>query len=159
MTETQRQLADRSAIERLLISYAIALDTRDFEMLATCFSTDAVLEYDAAPPATRAEFVERARGLTKFVATQHVVSNIAVRITGDSAWASSYAHAMHVRGESGGRETYLMGGKYTDVLARTPDGWRITRRRFVCGWAAKQLDVLPDRATEPAGLPGQLSSR
>jgi ketosteroid isomerase-like protein len=143
MTDAQRQIADRLAIERLLISYGIALDTRDSKLLATCFTADAVLEYDAAPPATRAEFVERARGLTKFVATQHVVSNIAVRLDGDRARASSYAHAMHVRGESGGRETYLMGGTYTDILARTPDGWRIRHRRFVCGWAAKQLDVLP----------------
>lgn len=142
MTGIRQRLADRMAIEALLMRYGTALDTRDSALLATCFSDDAVLEYDAAPPATRQEFIGRATGLRRFVATQHVVSNIAITLDGDRAQATSYAHAMHARGETDGRETYLMGGTYTDVLARTPDGWRITRRRFVCGWAAKQQDVL-----------------
>ncbi len=139
------EIADRLAIEALLLRYGTALDSRDPAMLETCFSDDAVLEYDAAPAATRAEFVARAKGLTKFVVTQHIVTNVSVSIDGDTAHATCYAHAQHVRGETEGRESYLMGGTYTDDLVRTPDGWRISRRRFVCGWAAKQTDVVAER--------------
>jgi hypothetical protein len=137
-----REIADRFEIEALLLRYGRALDARDSVLLDSCFSADAVLEYDAAPPATRAQFVERAKGLTKFTVTQHVVANISVHLDGDNAHATSYAHAQHVRGEAEGRETYLMGGTYTDDLERTPQGWRISHRRFVCGWAVKQPDVL-----------------
>ena len=143
-----REIADRLDIEALLLRYGRALDTRDSELLESCFSADAVLEYDAAGPATRAQFVERAKGLAKFTVTQHVVTNISVRLDGDHARATSYAHAQHVRGEAGGRETYLMGGTYTDDLERTPQGWRISRRRFACGWAAKRFDVLADPSVE-----------
>jgi hypothetical protein len=139
------ELADRLAIEALLLRYGSALDGRDSALLESCFSDDAVLEYDAAAPATRAQFVERAKGLKKFIVTQHVVANVSVRLDGDRAHATSYAHAQHVRGESEGRETYLMGGTYIDDLVRTPEGWRISHRRFVCDWAAKQADVLQGR--------------
>lgn len=142
MPDARRILVDRLEIEALLIRYGTALDTRDSALLASCFSEDAVLNYDAAPPATRDAFVERAKGLKRLAVTQHVVANITVDLDGDRANATSYAHAQHVRGESEGREAYLMGGTYTDALARTPDGWRITRRRFICRWAAKQADVV-----------------
>lgn len=135
-------IAGQLEIQALLIRYGTALDTRDSALLETCFTEDAILEYDAAAPATRAEFVERAKGLRRFAVTQHVVTSIAVRIDGDRAAATCYAHAQHVRGEHEGRETYLMGGTYTDELIRTPNGWRIARRRFVCTLAVKDTDVL-----------------
>ena len=135
------EIADRLEIEALLLRYGTALDSRDSALLETCFSDDAVLEYDAAPPATRDQFVARAKGLAKFVVTQHIVTNVSVSIDGDTARSTCYAHAQHVRGPAEGRETYLMGGTYTDDLVRGPEGWRIARRRFACGWAAKQVDV------------------
>jgi SnoaL-like domain len=136
-----RAIADRLEIEALLLRYGTALDTFDSGLLESCFSADAVLEYDAAPPATRAEFVQRAKGLRRFAVSQHVVTNIVVKIDGDRAWSICYAHAQNVRGEHEGRETYLLAGTYTDTLTRTPAGWRITHRRFVCTYATKSTDV------------------
>ncbi len=135
-------MADRFEITDLLLRYGRALDTRDSALLETCFTNDAVLAYDGSPVATRAEFVERAKGLTKFVATHHMITNILVELAGDRATSTSYAHAQHVRGEAELRETYLIGGTYTDELARTNVGWRITHRRFVSQWVTKGTDVL-----------------
>ena len=52
---------DRLEVSDVLVRYCTALDTHDSALLESCFSRDAVLEYDAAPAATPAEFAERAR--------------------------------------------------------------------------------------------------
>jgi hypothetical protein len=137
-----RSLLDRSEIGEVLVRYGTALDTRDAALLESCFTADAILEFDALPVATRDQFVERCQNLDRFTATQHIVANIAVRLDGDTAESTAYAHAMHVWAEDGGRETYLLAGTYTDRWMRTPDGWRIAHRRFRGSWATKSVDVL-----------------
>lgn len=135
-------LLDRAEIHDVLVRYGTALDTRDAELLASCFTADAVLEFDELPVATRDRFVERAGNLARFAATQHIVANIAVRLSADTAESTAYAHATHVWGEDGGRETYLLAGTYTDRWTRTPEGWKIAHRRFTGSWATKGVDVL-----------------
>ncbi len=138
MTIDVQTLADRLEIHDVLIRYSTALDTRDWKLLWSVFSDDAVLDYDEAPPASVAEFAERAqKGIGDLPATQHTVTNISVELDGDRARSRCYASAMHVRGEE--RATYLLGGVYLDELVRTPDGWRISHRNFTSTWAT--LDV------------------
>lgn len=60
--------------------------------------------------------------------TYHRISNIVVEIDGERALARSYVHAvlMFVPGDpSRWRDAT---GHYDDVLVRTPQGWRISRR-------------------------------
>jgi 3-phenylpropionate/cinnamic acid dioxygenase small subunit len=140
MTDLQA-LADRLDITDVLMRYATAMDTRDYVLLRSCFTDDATLEYDLAT-SSPAEFVERVTPLARFEATQHMVTNVRIELDGDHARTTSYAHAMHVRGESAGRETYLMAGTYTDEFVRDIAGWRICRRRFVCSWAQTGTDIM-----------------
>jgi len=128
---------DRSAISELLVRYATAQDARDWELLASCFTDDARLDYDTSGVFDRPQFIEHCRvGLAPMKATLHYVTNHVVDVDGDHARSTSYVLAQHVRADD---VTFTLGGSYHDELVRTPDGWRIAARRFVTAWKGGRL--------------------
>jgi len=130
-------IGDRLAISDVLIRYATALDGRDWELLASCFTDDATLDYDTSGTYGRDAFVEHCRaGLARMKATQHCVTNHVISTDGDRAHSTSYVIAQHVREND---VTFTLGGAYSDDLVRVGTGWRIASRRFVTSWKAGQL--------------------
>ena len=130
-------IGDRLAISDVLIRYATALDGRDWELLASCFTDDATLDYDTSGTYGRDAFVEHCRaGLARMKATQHCVTNHVISTDGDRAHSTSYVIAQHVRAND---VTFTLGGAYSDDLVRVGTGWRIASRRFVTSWKAGQL--------------------
>ena len=130
-------VGDRFAISDVLIRYATALDGRDWELLASCFTDDATLDYDTSGTYGRDAFVEHCRaGLARMKATQHCVTNHVISTDGDRAHSTSYVIAQHVREND---VTFTLGGAYSDDLVRAGTGWRIASRRFVTSWKAGQL--------------------
>ena len=130
-------VGDRLAISDVLIRYATALDGRDWELLASCFTDDATLDYDTSGTYGRDAFVEHCRaGLARMKATQHCVTNHVISTDGDRAHSTSYVIAQHVRDND---VTFTLGGTYTDDLVRAGTEWRIASRRFVTSWKAGQL--------------------
>jgi 3-phenylpropionate/cinnamic acid dioxygenase small subunit len=130
-------VGDRLAISDVLIRYATALDGRDWELLASCFTDDATLDYDTSGTYGRDAFVEHCRaGLARMKATQHCVTNHVISTDGDRAHSTSYVIAQHVREND---VTFTLGGAYSDDLVRVGTGWRIASRRFVTSWKAGQL--------------------
>ena len=130
-------VGDRLAISDVLIRYATALDGRDWELLASCFTDDATLDYDTSGTFGRDAFVEHCRaGLARMKATQHCVTNHVISTDGDRAHSTSYVIAQHVREND---VTFTLGGAYSDDLVRVGTGWRIASRRFVTSWKAGQL--------------------
>ena len=130
-------VGDRLAISDVLIRYATALDGRDWELLASCFTDDATLDYDTSGTYGRDAFVEHCRaGLARMKATQHCVTNHVISTDGDRAHSTSYVIAQHVREND---VTFTLGGAYSDDLVRVGTGWRIAGRRFVTSWKAGQL--------------------
>ena len=130
-------VGDRLAISDVLIRYATALDGRDWELLASCFTDDATLDYDTSGTYGREAFVEHCKaGLARMKATQHCVTNHVISTDGDRAHSTSYVIAQHVREND---VTFTLGGAYSDDLVRVGTGWRIASRRFVTSWKAGQL--------------------
>ena len=130
-------VGDRLAISDVLIRYATALDGRDWELLASCFTDDATLDYDTSGTYGRDAFVEHCRaGLARMKATQHCVTNHVISTDGDRAHSTSYVIAQHVREND---VTFTLGGTYSDDLVRAGTEWRIAGRRFVTSWKAGQL--------------------
>ena len=130
-------VGDRLAISDVLIRYATALDGRDWELLASCFTDDATLDYDTSGTYGRDAFVEHCRaGLARMKATQHCVTNHVISTDGDRAHSTSYVIAQHVREND---VTFTLGGTYSDDLVRAGTEWRIASRRFVTSWKAGQL--------------------
>jgi 3-phenylpropionate/cinnamic acid dioxygenase small subunit len=130
-------LADRLEIADLLNRYATALDGRDWELLASCFTEDAKVDYDTSGVFGRTDFVEHcATGLARMKSTQHYVTNVVVAVDGDDATSASYVLAQHVRLDD---VMFTLGGTYHDTLVRAGDGWRVADRRFVTAWKAGRL--------------------
>jgi len=127
-----REISDRIEIQDLLTRYTVAIDTKDWNLLDTCFTPDAQLDYTesggtkGAYPEVR-QWLEKALGL--FPMTMHFISNTTVQIEGDRARARTYViNPMGFPKEDGSLHLFTVGGYYNDELVRTADGWRIARR-------------------------------
>jgi 3-phenylpropionate/cinnamic acid dioxygenase small subunit len=130
-------VTDRLAVSDVLIRYATAQDNRDWELLASCFTGDATLDYDTSGVFGRDEFVAHSSaGLARMKATQHCVTNHVIQVDGDRAHSTSYVIAQHVRHDD---VTFTLGGTYHDDLVRCGTEWRIASRRFVTSWKTGRL--------------------
>lgn len=145
MADALEHVADVLDIQQLLSRYTFACDTKDWELLDTCFLPDAQVEYQGLPSfpdgyaGLRASTV-RILGILR--CTQHLLGNLHVTVDGDRASSVSYVQATHV-GEDG--RMFVTGGRYDDELVRTAAGWRIAARRFSRQWG-----------TDPDGLGAEL---
>jgi hypothetical protein len=126
-------LLDTRDVVATQVRYATALDTRDWALLRTCFTADAVAEYDGKPPCQGYPAIEDLcrRALAPLSRTQHLLGNHAVALAGDEASAQCYLQAQHVRPDG---STFVIAGCYRDRLRRTPEGWRLSRRRLETWW-------------------------
>ena len=130
-TMTLQDIADRIEIDDLLTRYATALDAKDWHLFSTCFTPDARIDYSAAGGITGALPEVRewlASVMAAFPMTQHLVTNKAVRLDGDTATCRSCLFNPMGVPEGDGMAVWLEGGYYRDRLVRTADGWRIAER-------------------------------
>jgi hypothetical protein len=139
-------LADHAAINAVLTRYATALDARDWSLLDTVFTPDAVGHYGGRVAGRydgRAAIVALVRdALTGLTASQHILANPRVTLAGDTAESRVELHAQHyLPGRTRGGSTFEVGGTYHDRLLRTPDGWRITHRRLEVAWTKGNIGV------------------
>ncbi len=119
--------ADSRAVAALYATYADALDRREFERLAEVFTADVTARYgDRGPISGLPALVEYMRSSHADVAgTRHRVVDVEVTVSGDTA-TSTAAKRNDLELPDG---PAVVTGRYTDELVRTPDGWRIRRRR------------------------------
>jgi 3-phenylpropionate/cinnamic acid dioxygenase small subunit len=128
-------VADRLAIEDLIIRYATALDTRDWDLFRSCFRPDAHTAMDRVGEFDACEAViERLEPRLKiFAALQHFVSNVVISGGGDVATARNYFVSHHVP-KSG--DAYTYGGTFEFALVRDEEGWRISSHTIRIRWEA-----------------------
>jgi 3-phenylpropionate/cinnamic acid dioxygenase small subunit len=132
MSKSLEEISDRLEINDLLTRYTVAIDTKDWGMLDTCFLPDAQLDYTqtggikGAYPDVRL-WLEKA--LAAFPMTVHFISNSTVELKGDEASARTYViNPMGYPNKDGTLHIFTVGGYYVDKLVRTSDGWRIAER-------------------------------
>lgn len=127
-------LADRQAIRDLVTRYACAIDRRDFETVAACFTPDADTDYTYFKGPI-GEVLEKIRtGVGGFAMTMHVVGNHLAEIHGDEASSETYAVCYHRRRGVADGAQLVVAMRYLDTLVRTPAGWRISRRHATVEW-------------------------
>ena len=117
-------LADRVAIDDLLTSYTVAIDTHDWDRLDTVFTPDAFIDYESAG-GVKGTFDEvlawMQSTMAGFPMTQHLVANVGVELAGDSAKVRAmFYNPMQM----GNGKNFWCGGWYNHELVRTADGWR-----------------------------------
>lgn len=136
LSETQirafEELIDRREIDDLLIRYATAVDTKDWDLYETCFTEDAFIDYESAGgikgklPEVRT-WLEKT--LVMFPMTQHVVCNRVVNLDGNKATARSvFYNPMGLPQGDSRQILFFDGGYYNDQLVKTKTGWRISER-------------------------------
>ncbi|MBI1181481.1 MAG: nuclear transport factor 2 family protein [Alphaproteobacteria bacterium] len=127
---TQIPLEDRVALEDLLTSYCLAVDTlSDMDALLGVFTPDAVCDLSGIGlPSLHGH--EGIRGFFDSVFADmthhaHFVSNFRVdRYEGDTASIRAYVMGM---GRSRDGNDVLVYVRYFLDCVRTPDGWKVTR--------------------------------
>ena len=132
MALTPDQVADRIEIDDLLTRYTVAIDTKDWVLLDTCFVPDADVDYTSSGgiagkyPEVRA-WLEKA--LAIFPTTIHAISNSSIELDGDRATGRTLVNNPMVlpKGE-GGEFIFTVYAYYNDELVRTDQGWRIAKR-------------------------------
>jgi hypothetical protein len=137
-------LAARGVLER----YFSCIDRRDWTGLAECFAEDARAAYNPGGVATilegRAAIVERLRLVTRFAATNHLLSNAHVVVTGDHASADTNAIAHLVMGDTGRQRVLVRGLRYLDQLRQVDGLWQIHQRTHEQLWQF-EADAVPPR--------------
>jgi SnoaL-like domain len=139
-----RLLEDRALISETVIKYAVAVDRRDWEMFADCFTDPVHADYSAnGLPATdfaRDDLVAIVRdAVNGYTATQHLSPNHLIEFDDhdpDRAICTSYMYAQHHVDATENGEFLLLRGSYTNHMLRTADGWRIERLIQHISWRA-----------------------
>ncbi len=130
---TVEELADRQAIEDMLLRHVETLDARDWAAHEAAFIPDARIVIDSVGEFTgaRALLDLVAPRMEALVATQHYLTNFVVTIDGDSATSSAYLMSQHIRP---GGAWMIHGGIYDDELVRTEHGWKIGSHTIRLTW-------------------------
>ena len=129
-----QEISDRMEINEILVAYATAIDSKQYEQLRSVFSEDAAIDFTAVggPSGnldTIMSYLEEA--LKVFPHTQHMLGNSAVQVDGDKATSKTMCHnPMMLRNDEGNDETFFIGLWYIDDLVKTSLGWRIQTREI-----------------------------
>jgi 3-phenylpropionate/cinnamic acid dioxygenase small subunit len=136
-------LGDRLEINDLLTRYAHSVDSKDWALYRSVFTDDAFIDYESAggikgDREAVADWLEKT--MAGFPMTQHLISNIDVKIDGDRATVRAMFY--NPMGMPSGK-TFWCGGFYNHSLVRTADGWKSQRLIEESSWF--------DRAAEAMG--------
>lgn len=123
-----QQLSDRAEITDVITRYTRAIDTGDWDGLDTVFTSDARIDYTSAG-GTKSAFPEMKQWLADvlpgFPRRQHVIGQIDIDLSADTARATAYFLNPMVTATAHGTEgLYACGGYYHHQMVRTADGWR-----------------------------------
>ena len=132
---TPAVLADRDAVVAVLHGYAHAVDARDLDAVAACFTADAAYEGRLGRGTVADALRTLADAFVRYDATTHQLHNVHVTVDGDVARTTADCVAWH-RLRAGG--WLVVAVTYHDRLVRTPDGWRIAARRVEPRWTRQE---------------------
>lgn len=148
------------AIRDLIHRYAAAADARDAAAMARCFQPDAVLLTADGSARGRAEIERRFAAFLSGElmgaegSSTHLVGNVMVEVSGESATA--WSQAVVVLAPAGPGHVHVRGIGYDDECVRTPDGWRFRQRQHRLLWQAQCPGgpVAPFLSSQPRRVPG-----
>lgn len=129
-TQEVQHFSDHIEVQKVLNLYASAIDKKNYSELEQVFTADAVANFIGIG---EFEGCAAISGLISAVldqcgATQHLLGNYNIHISGDEAQTTCYLAAMHAGLGDYASEVMTVWGEYSDKLVRTPEGWRIAHR-------------------------------
>lgn len=150
MAATTDPHRDEQLIRSVLERYFYGIDSRDRAIVASCFTDDAKAIYHkgftteerhTGGGAIADSLITR---ISVYSHTNHLGSNTAVTLSGDTAHAVTHAIAHVIYGD-----IRVRGIRYIDDLVRGADGeWRIAQRTHIPLWQYHAESVTPSVPTK-----------
>lgn len=126
------QVADRIAVQDVMLRYAAGVDDRDMTLYRSCFADDVEVvgfgkqSYHGAD--AWAAYVDKA--LQAYGATQHMLAPVLATIDGDDAHARTDVQALHYLKDPQG-STLTLWATYRSRMRRIDGHWKIVRHELV----------------------------
>lgn len=140
-------LEDLDTIRALPVRYANAIDAADWDgVRAVMAPTASFIAGEDSFDGVESIIDMTAGALHGLDASQHFISNVVVDVTDaadGAATVTSYLQAQHVKEGVDGGATFLVGGVFTDQVARGHSGWQFTRRSLRVLWTEGNPAVHP----------------
>jgi hypothetical protein len=130
-------LTDRLAVCDVPITYAKGIDTRDWDLVRSCFTAQARIAGSRSEGSADEYLVRLRPGVEIFPTTMHFMGNQLTSVDGDRARVETYCVAYHWMAEQAGapdEANLVVGVRYHDELVRTAEGWKIAARRVSPDW-------------------------
>jgi SnoaL-like domain len=145
MTESA---VDRLAVIETCTRMAWHADQGEWDALREVFAEEVLLDYTSlqgGDPATvpRDQLVESWAGLLgKLAATQHLLTNHLVTVSGDTASCTAAFQATHLLPNAHGDPIWTLGGSYRFELVRDGERWRISALTMTATWASGNQQIM-----------------
>ena len=143
-----RHLSDRAEISDVQLRYATGVDTRNWELLRTCFTDDLEADFTSGfgLPVVRLkadEWIENmAPVMGALKATQHMITNHMITFDDDDhATCVAYVRARHHLPNHTGDSDQTVFGYYTNRFERTSTGWRIAKLKLTSVWMTGNFGI------------------
>jgi hypothetical protein len=147
---TLQRLVDRAAIIDVVCAFAVALDTRNWELLRSTLADPIEVDYpDSVGVGTFAadDLVATAQKFFgRLDATLHISANHQVVLDGDRASCVSTLFASHYLASTSEPPVQRQVGYYTNHLERQDEQWRILRTEQHEGWTEGNPEVFAHAA-------------
>lgn len=143
-----QQILDRLEIIDTVNRIGLMADLRDWQACQNCFSERVNVDYTSlvgGQPATLAakDLVESWRkNLSPLKATQHMISNHAVTLNGNTATCISHFQAHHLLPNEHGAPIWTLGGVYHHELERTSDSWKVRKMKMTAKYAEGNQQIM-----------------
>ena len=125
-------VADRLAVQDVMLRYAAGVDELDMDMYRSCFADDVeVVGFGADTVHGGDAWTTYVRGaLERFEATQHMLGPMPASIDGDEADCRTDVQAQHFLKDAPG-ETLTLWATYKTRMRRISGEWKIARHELV----------------------------
>ncbi len=136
----EKEIHDAVAAEQIrhkIYTYCRACDRNDIELGASVFTEDSIYDCGENFKGTGREFFEWCipTHINYFVATCHSVSNVLIKVDGDTAVSEAYIHSYNVytpQIDPEGRNLVTDDrGRYLDQWKCVDGNWLIEKRQFI----------------------------
>ncbi len=122
-------MAERE-IHRQLVAFARAMDKRDWDALSAIVTDDIRADFGAGEFSGRAEVIAYIRSfLDNCGTTQHLLGNVVIDVSGDTATSEAYVADLHLHRDPGRDLSFRTLGNYRDSWVKSGGTWRLSDRR------------------------------
>ena len=149
--ENMEAVLDRMGVIEVVNNVGFYADMHEWHKLRQCYADELELDYTSLvggePARLRADDLIAAwmSSLTQYQATQHMVTNHRVEISGTRATCIAYVQASHWLPNDSGNPMWEVNGYYRYTLVRDGSSWKITRHIFNARMVTGSRQIL-DRA-------------